>query len=94
MNKQMIGVLNFVLTVIGAFAFGYKAVEYTLYTPNLPAVSPHITCIFKTKWLNVVVTLLEMSVSTYISDLDRKIVFISRHHEFSKLVKALWGSVS
>ena len=32
-------VVNFILTVIGAFAFGYKAMEYSLHQPNLTAVS-------------------------------------------------------
>ena len=32
-------VVNFILTVIGAFAFGYKAMEYSLHQPNVTAVS-------------------------------------------------------
>ncbi|WAR03799.1 TM199-like protein [Mya arenaria] len=29
MNRQMVSVFNFVITVGGAFAFGYKAIEYS-----------------------------------------------------------------
>ena len=39
MNKQIVGVINFVLTVIGAFTFGYKATEYSLTEPIVPLVS-------------------------------------------------------
>ena len=39
MNKQIMGVINFVLTVIGAFTFGYKATEYSLTEPIVPLVS-------------------------------------------------------
>ncbi|KAF6024520.1 TMEM199 [Bugula neritina] len=35
MDSQVTFMFNFVLTVVGAFAFGYKAVEYSLDTPNL-----------------------------------------------------------
>jgi len=34
MDSQATFMFNFVLTVLGAFAFGYKAVEYTMATPN------------------------------------------------------------
>ncbi len=39
MNRQIIAVVNFILTVIGAFTFGYKAVEYSLPEPIVPLVS-------------------------------------------------------
>jgi len=38
MDSQVTFMFNFVLTVVGAFAFGYKAVEYSLDTPNLSLV--------------------------------------------------------
>ncbi|XP_013420755.1 transmembrane protein 199-like [Lingula anatina] len=34
-NRHMISVLNFVLTVVGSFVFAYKAVEYSLSEPNM-----------------------------------------------------------
>ena len=39
MNRQIIAVINFILTVIGAFTFGYKATEYSLTEPIVPLVS-------------------------------------------------------
>jgi len=30
MNRQMVSVFNFVVTVGGAFAFGYKAIDYSI----------------------------------------------------------------
>ena len=39
MNNQLLTVINFLLTVIGAFVFGYKAMEYAMETPSLPMVS-------------------------------------------------------
>jgi hypothetical protein len=38
-NRQLVSVFNFLVTVGGAFAFGYKATEYSLEVPNIPAVS-------------------------------------------------------
>ena len=34
LNKQIISVVNFVITVGAAFAFGYKATEYAVSGPN------------------------------------------------------------
>ena len=45
MNRQMINVVNFVITVGGAFAFGYKATEYTVSGPN-GFVFVSINCLF------------------------------------------------
>ena len=39
MDSHVTFMFNFVLTVLGAFAFGYKAVEYSLATPNTSLVS-------------------------------------------------------
>ena len=39
MNNQIIAVVNFILTVIGAFTFGYKATEYSMNEPIVPLVS-------------------------------------------------------
>ncbi|XP_064646545.1 transmembrane protein 199-like [Lineus longissimus] len=36
-NRQLVSVFNFLITVAGAFAFGYKATEYSLDEPNVPA---------------------------------------------------------
>ena len=36
MNTQLLAVFNFLLTVGGAFVFGYKSVEYSMAVPNLP----------------------------------------------------------
>lgn len=36
-NRQLIVVFNFVLTVVCSFVFFYKAVEYILPVPNVPA---------------------------------------------------------
>ncbi|XP_074641507.1 vacuolar ATPase assembly protein VMA12-like [Tubulanus polymorphus] len=36
MNSQLIAVFNFLLTIGGAFAFGYKATEYSMVLPNVP----------------------------------------------------------
>ena len=47
MNNQLLTVVNFVLTVVGAFVFGYKAMEYASETPSMPMVSglwQYITC--------------------------------------------------
>ncbi|XP_022246726.1 transmembrane protein 199-like isoform X2 [Limulus polyphemus] len=35
-QAQVMGVLNFVLSVAGTFVFGYKAVEYSLESPAVP----------------------------------------------------------
>jgi len=36
LNRQLLTVFNFVLTVAGSFAFAYKATEYAMETPNVP----------------------------------------------------------
>lgn len=38
-NRQLITVFNFILTVVGSFAFAYKAAEYAMETPNFAVVS-------------------------------------------------------
>lgn len=38
MDSQVMGMINFLFTVIGAFVFAYKAVEYSLPAPNLSLV--------------------------------------------------------
>ncbi|XP_067932487.1 transmembrane protein 199-like [Watersipora subatra] len=35
MDSQVTFLFNFILTVVGAFVFGYKGVEYSLPTPNV-----------------------------------------------------------
>ena len=35
LNRQIISVVNFVITVGGAFAFGYKGTEYAFSGPNV-----------------------------------------------------------
>lgn len=39
MDSSVTFMFNFVLTVVGAFAFGYKAVEYSIDVPNVSLVS-------------------------------------------------------
>ncbi|ELT98781.1 hypothetical protein CAPTEDRAFT_191829 [Capitella teleta] len=35
LNKQLIHIFNFLLTVVGSFMFAYKATEYSLEKPNI-----------------------------------------------------------
>lgn len=39
LNNQLLSILNFLVTVIGSFAFAYKATEYSMETPSFPLVS-------------------------------------------------------
>jgi hypothetical protein len=39
MQGQLIAIVNMVLVVAGSFAFGYKAVEYSLQKPNVTLVN-------------------------------------------------------
>ena len=38
LNRHLVSVLNFLITVIGSFVFAYKAVEYSMEVPSFPMV--------------------------------------------------------
>ena len=41
MNRHLVSVFNFVVTVLGAFVFAYKATEYSMEVPAFEVVSKH-----------------------------------------------------
>ena len=38
LNRHLVAVFNFLLTVVGSFVFAYKAVEYTMEKPSFEMV--------------------------------------------------------
>ena len=38
LNRHLVSVFNFLITVIGSFVFAYKAVEYSMDVPSFPMV--------------------------------------------------------
>ena len=47
MNKQVVGIINFLVTVVAGFAFGYKGVEI-IYGKLFPMVSFVVVFLYST----------------------------------------------
>lgn len=67
LNNQLLHVFNFLVTVVGSFAFAYKAAEYSMETPNFAVV--RISVFIKSSDLikSDIVSVLTVFISLYFS---------------------------